>query len=161
MKIESVKLEFPEGANIIFGQAHFIKTVEDIYEAMVNSAPSARFGIAFSEASGDRLVRFDGNDEGLAKSAVENIERIACGHSFLIIMHDCFPINVLGAVKAVPEVCNIFCATANPVEAIVARNEDGFGAVIGVIDGASPLGVEGDDDKECRHGFLRKIGYKK
>ncbi|MCK5833836.1 adenosine-specific kinase [bacterium] len=161
MKIETVKINFPEGANIIFGQSHFIKTVEDLYEAMVNSVPSARFGIAFSEASGDRLVRFDGNDEGLTKIATKNLMAISSGHCFLIIMQDCFPINVLGAVKAVPEVCNIFCATANQVEAIIARNEAGNGAILGVIDGEAPLGAEDEEAKTCRYGFLRKIGYKK
>ncbi len=161
MKIETVKIEFPEGANIIFGQSHFIKTVEDIFEAMVNSVPSARFGIAFSEASGDRLVRFDGNDEGLMRIAADNLMRIASGHCFLIVMRECFPINVLRAVRAVPEVCNIFCATANPVEAVIARNETGDGAVLGVIDGERPVGIEGEAGKTCRHGFLRMIGYKK
>ncbi len=161
MNIESVEIRFPEGANIVFGQSHFIKSVEDIYEAMVNSVPSARFGIAFSEASGDRLVRHSGNDENLRKMAADNLVRIAAGHCFLVIMEDCFPINVLNAIKAVPEVCSIYCATANRVEAVVARNDSGDGAILGVIDGAAPVGIEDESGIAWRHDFLRKIGYKK
>jgi len=160
MKIESVKLDFPEGTNIILGQSHFIKTVEDLYEAMVNTVPGARFGIAFSEASGVRLIRYTGNDDSLAEKAIENLMAIKVGHAFLIIMKDCFPINVMSRIKAVPEVCGIFCATANPVDVIVARNDDGYGGILGVIDGASPVGVEGEEEKASRHDFIRKIGYK-
>jgi adenosine/AMP kinase len=161
MKIENVKLQFPDGLNIILGQTHFIKSVEDIYEAMVGSMPAPKFGIAFSEASGERLVRHIGTDDGLTEIAADNLMRIKSGHCFLIIMRDCFPINVLNAIEAVPEVCNIFCATANPVEVIVGRNDAGDGAILGVIDGRAPLGIEDKKDIEWRHDFLRKIGYKK
>ncbi|RKZ28623.1 hypothetical protein DRQ36_10145 [bacterium] len=159
MDIKTVKLIFPEGANIILGQSHFIKSVEDLYEAMVNSVPNARFGIAFSEASADRLVRHAGNDDELRRMAAENVMRIGSGHCFLIVMQDCFPINVLNAIKAVPEVCRIFCATANPVEVVVARGEEA-GGILGVFDGDSPVGIEDEENIACRHDFLRKIGYK-
>ena len=161
MKIESIDLKFPEGANVILGQSHFIKTVEDLYEVMMSSVPNARFGIAFSEASGERLVRLIGNDRELKEAAAENLSRIKAGHCFLIIMEECFPINFLPAIKAVPEVCRIFCATANPVSVLVARNEGGDGGILGVIDGKAPVGIEGDDGISWRHDFLRKIGYKK
>jgi len=159
MNIETVKLEFPEGANIILGQSHFVKTVEDIHEAMVNSIPGVKFGMAFSEASIQRLVRHSGTDEALRKLAAENVKRIGAGHCFLIIMQDCFPINVLGAIKAVPEVCRIFCATANPAEVVVARNKEA-GAILGVFDGLSPLGIEDEEGITWRRDIVRKFGYK-
>ena len=160
MQLTNVPLSFPEGANIILGQGHFIKTVEDLYEAMIGSAPSARFGVAFCEASGPCLIRRDGNDERLTDVAVEIARAIGAGHSFAIVMEDCYPINVLGAVKACPEVCRIYCATANPVEVVVAETAQGKG-ILGVVDGSSPNGVEGDSDVSDRKAFLRTIGYKR
>jgi hypothetical protein len=160
MNIESVKINFPENCNVIIGQSHFIKTVEDIYEAMVNTVPGVKFGVAFCEASGKCLIRYDGNDDDLTKLASENALSLSCGHSFIIIMRDAFPINVLGRIKDVPEVCNIFCATANPVEVLVASSGQGRG-VIGVIDGSKPAGIENAEDKKWRHDFLRTIKYKK
>lgn len=160
MEIEPVELNFPEGANIIFGQSHFIKTVEDLHEIMATSAPSIKFGLAFSEASGPCLVRHSGSDPDLTKQATDNIVRLGCGHTFLIIMGEgAFPIHVLNAVKSCPEVCRIFCATGNAVTALVVRNEDG-GGVVGVIDGFAPKGVEGEEDQEKRRSFLRMIGHK-
>jgi len=159
MKTEIVKIEAPDNSNLIFGMSHFIKTVEDIHEIMVNGLPSAKFGIAFSEASQERLVRSSGNDDELIKSAEQNILRIGCGHTFLIFMRDAFPINVLNSVKDCVEVCLIFCATANPVEVIVAESDLGRG-VMGVIDGNSPLGIENEKQKTERKKFLRDIGYK-
>ena len=159
MEIKVVKLEMPEGCNLILGQSHFIKTVEDIYEAMVTSAPAVRFGLAFCESSGARLVRVEGNDPELKRAATENALRLGCGHSFLVLMRDAYPINVLNQLKAVPEVCTIYAATANPLEVIVAETEHGRG-VLGVIDGQKPLGVEGEDGVRWRKEFLRKIGYK-
>jgi adenosine/AMP kinase len=160
MQISSVRLTIPEGGNVILGASHFIKTVEDIYEAIVNTAPQMKFGVAFNEASGPCLIRVDGNDEALKRLAVENAEAVGAGHCFVIVMTDGFPINILGRIKDVPEVVNIFCATANPVEVIVAESEQGRG-ILGVIDGSSPNGVETDEDAKWRHGFLRKIGYKR
>jgi len=159
VEIKVVKLEMPEGCNLILGQSHFIKTVEDIYEAMVTSAPAVRFGLAFCESSGARLVRVEGNDPELKRAATENALRLGCGHSFLVLMRDAYPINVLNQLKAVPEVCTIYAATANPLEVIVAETEHGRG-VLGVIDGQKPLGVEGEDGVRWRKEFLRKIGYK-
>ena len=160
MEIHAVDIRFPEGANVIIGQSHFIKTVEDLYEAIVNTVPQAKFGIAFNEASGACLTRVDGNDEGLKQLAAANAAAIDAGHIFVVTLRDCYPINVLGRIKDVPEVCSIFCATANPVEVIVAATEQGRG-VLGVIDGSAPKGVEGETDVEWRHGLLRKIGYKR
>ncbi|MCW5980500.1 MAG: adenosine-specific kinase [Bryobacteraceae bacterium] len=160
MELRAVRLEIPEGGNIIVGHSHFIKTVEDVYEAIVNTAPRMKFGVAFSEASQHRLIRSDGNDEELKELAVRNTQAIAAGHTFVVTMREGFPINILGRIKDVPEVCNIFCATANPVEVIVAETEQGR-AVLGAVDGESPLGVEGEKDIEFRHSFLRKIGYKR
>ena len=160
MELEAVRLEVPEGGNLILGQTHFIKTVEDLYEAIVNTVPQAKFGIAFNEASGACLTRVDGNDEGLKQLAAANATAIGAGHIFVVTLRDCYPINLLGRIKDVPEVCSIFCATANPVEVIVAATEQGRG-VLGVIDGSSPKGVEGEADVEWRHGLLRKIGYKR
>jgi len=159
MDFHAVKLAIPENCNIILGQTHFIKSAEDLYEVMVTNVPAGKFGIAFSEASGPCLIRAEGNDEAMKAAAIENIKNVACGHSFCIVMKDCFPINVLNAVKACPEVANIFCATANPVEVIVAQTEMGRG-IMGVVDGFPPKGVEGPDDVKARKEFLRKIGYK-
>ena len=160
MQLHSVSLEIPEGGNLIVGQSHFIKTVEDIYEAIVGTVPQMKFGIAFNEASGPCLVRADGNDEALIASAIRNAQAVGAGHTFYVAMRDGFPINILGRIKDVPEVCGIFCATANPVEAIVAESEQGRG-ILGVIDGSSPKGIEAKDDAEARQTFLRKIGYKR
>ena len=159
MDFHAVKLNIPENCNIILGQSHFIKTAEDLYEVMVTNVSGGKFGVAFSEASGVCLIRAEGNDEWMKAAAIDNIKNIACGHSFCIVMKDCFPINVLNAVKACPEVANIFCATANPVEEIVAQTEMGRG-IMGVVDGFPPKGVEGPDDVKARKEFLRKIGYK-
>jgi len=160
MQISSVRLEIPEGGNLILGASHFIKTVEDLYEAIVNTAPHMKFGIAFNEASGPCLIRVDGNDESLKQLAVKNAEAVGGGHSFVIVMTEGFPINILGRIKEVPEIVNIFCATANPVEVVIAESEQGRG-IIGVIDGSSPKGIETQEDAKWRHGFLRKIGYKR
>ena len=160
MELKTVRLEIPDGANIIVGQSHFIKTVEDIYEAIVNTVPQIKFGVAFNEASGACLTRIDGNDEEMKATATRNASAIAAGHTFVVVLKDGFPVNVLGRIKDVPEVVGLFCATANPVEVIVAESAQGRG-ILGVIDGASPKGVEGPQDVEWRHGLLRKIGYKR
>lgn len=160
MNLHTVRLEVPEGGNIIAGQSHFIKTVEDIYEALVNTAPHLKFGVAFNEASGPRLIRADGNDEGLREIAIRNAQAVGAGHFFVVALREGFPINIKNTLQAVPEVCAIFCATANPVELVVAESEQGRG-VLGVIDGETPLGVETEADARARHGFLRKIGYKR
>lgn len=160
IKIDTVEVEKPDELNVILGQTHFIKSVEDLYEALVTSVPGIRFGLAFCEASGDCLIRSDGTDPELIKLAEENAEKIGAGHSFIVFLRDCFPINVLNAVKAVPEVCGIFAATANPLEVIVVEKGDGRG-IIGVIDGKKPKGAESEKDKEARKKFLRKIGYKR
>ncbi len=159
MEFHSVKINIPENCNVIIGQSHFIKTAEDLYEAMVNSVPGAKFGVAFSEASGPCLIRVEGTDDEMKAASVENLKNIACGHSFCIMLRDCFPVNVLNAVKDCREVANIFCATANPVEAIVAQTELGRG-IMGVIDGFPPKGMEGPEDVKKRKDFLRMIGYK-
>ncbi|MFW6064477.1 MAG: adenosine-specific kinase [Candidatus Natronoplasma sp.] len=160
MELERVKVEKEEETNVIIGQSHFIKTVEDIYEAMVTSVPEIRFGIAFCEASGDRMIRYDGTDEKLEDLAVKNAEKINAGHFFILMMKDAFPINVMQALKQVPEICRIYCATANPLEVIVADAESGRG-IIGVIDGKPTVQVESEEDKEWRKEFLQKIGYKR
>jgi hypothetical protein len=160
MELKAVRLKIPEGANIILGQSHFIKTVEDLYEAIVNTAPQMKFGIAFNEASGACLTRAEGNDEALKAAAVENAGAVGAGHTFIIVLKDGFPINILGRVKEVPEVVGLYCATANPVEVIVAESEQGRG-ILGVIDGSSPMGVEDASGVEWRHGLLRKFGYKR
>ncbi len=160
MELLTVALEIPENSNVIFGQSHFIKTVEDLYEAIVNTVPQARFGIAFCEASGACLIRVEGNDDALKEAAVRNAQAVAAGHTFVICLREAFPINLLSRLKDVPEVVGLFCATANPVEVIVAQSELGRG-VLGVIDGSSPKGVEGLDDIEWRHNLLRKFGYKR
>jgi uncharacterized protein len=160
IEIKSVRMDFPANANIIVGQAHFIKTVEDLYEAIVTTAPQAKFGLAFNESSGACLTRFEGNDEVLKEVAIKNAQALASGHTFVIVLLVAYPINVLNAIRNVPEVCSIFCATANPVEIIVAHTDQGQG-VLGVIDGSSPKGVEEQDDIAWRHELLRKIGYKR
>jgi adenosine/AMP kinase len=160
MQIESVKVDFPEGANVILGQSHFIKTVEDIYEAIVGTVPQAKFGLAFCEASGPCLVRADGNDEGLKKIASDNAMRIGAGHSFIVVLQDAYPINLLGRIRDVQEVCGIFCATANPLEVLVVDNGRGRG-IVGVIDGEKSKGVENEKDVEDRKSLLRKFGYKR
>jgi adenosine/AMP kinase len=159
-KTQVVKVAMPADVNIIFGQSHFIKTVEDMYEAMVTSSPSLKFGIAFCEASQQRLIRSDGNDADLTKAAEKAAFDVGCGHSFFIFMREGFPINVLNRIKDVPEVVGIFCATANPVEVVVATTGLGRG-VVAVIDGEAPLGIENDDDRTERKKFLRTIGYKR
>jgi uncharacterized protein len=160
MELKVVRLEIPDGGNLIAGQTHFIKTVEDIYEAIVNTVPQMKFGVAFNEASGACLVRVEGNDEELKALAVRNATAVAAGHTFYVAMRDGYPINILKRIQDVPEVCSIFCATANPVEVIVAETEQGRG-VLGVVDGASPKGVEDAAGIEWRQGLLRKIGYKR
>ena len=158
--IELVAVEKPDDVNVIIGMAHFIKTAEDLYEALVGSVPGIKFGLAFSEASSDRLIRTEGTDEALTRLAAENLERLHSGHSFLIMLKDCYPINVLNAVKSCQEVCAIYCATSNPVEVIVAASGQGRG-VLGVIDGSSPVGVESEAEASARRSFLRTIGYKR
>ena len=160
MDLTTVRLEIPEGGNVILGQTHFIKSVEDLYEALVNTVPNLKFGIAFNEASGPCLTRVDGNVDALQAMAARNATAIAAGHIFVIALLQGYPINVLGCIKQVPEVCSIFCATANPTEVVVAETEQGRG-VLGVIDGSSPKGVEGPEQVAARHGFLRRIGYKR
>lgn len=160
MELKAVRLETPEGGNIILGQTHFIKTVEDLYEAIVNTAPQMKFGVAFNEASGACLTRVDGNDEELKSLAVRNATAVGAGHIFVMALRDGYPINVLGRIRDVPEVCSIYCASANPVEVIVAETEQGRG-ILGVVDGFPPKGVEGAADVQWRHDLLRKIGYKR
>ncbi|GAB3061484.1 adenosine-specific kinase [Intrasporangium mesophilum] len=157
--IDIVAIDVPESANVILGQAHFIKTVEDLYEALIGSSPHLRFGLAFCEASGPRLVRRAGNDTTLVDLAVQNALAIGAGHSFIVFLRDGFPVNVLNQLKAVPEVCHVYCATANPVQVLVAGTSQGRG-IIGVVDGEPPLGVENDDDERARKTLLRDIGYK-
>lgn len=157
--IAVVPVDMPDGVNLILGQSHFIKTVEDLHETLVGSAPGLRFGLAFCEASGPCLIRWSGNDQELIDVAVRNAEAIGAGHSFVIALRDGFPINVLNAVKAVPEVCRIFCATANPLEVVVGRSDLGR-AILGVVDGSPPLGVETEVDVTERKAMLRRFGYK-
>ncbi|MDP3029936.1 MAG: adenosine-specific kinase [Deltaproteobacteria bacterium] len=153
------RLDVPENSNIILGQTHFIKSVEDLYEILVSSVPGIKFGLAFCEASGDCLIRVAANDEELKKAAIANAGKIAAGHSFIVIMRNAFPINVLNAIKLCQEVCTIYCATANPVEVIIAQTEQGRG-ILGVIDGYSPKGVEEEGNITWRLDLLRKLGYK-
>jgi adenosine/AMP kinase len=160
LELHSVRLQLPADANLILGQSHFIKTVEDLYEAMATTAPQARFGLAFNESSGPCLTRVEGNDQELRQAAVDNAQALAAGHVFVLLLRGAYPINVLHVVRNIPEVCSIYCATANPVEVIVARSEQG-GGVLGVIDGSAPKGVESAADAAARHEFLRKIGYKR
>ena len=159
LKIRIIDIEKPEEMNMIIGQSHFIKTVEDIHEAMANAGGGIRFGIAFCESSGPRLVRYSGNDQRLVDLAKENALRVGAGHAFFIFMENGYPINVLNAIKQVPEVCRIYCATANPVQVIVAETRQGRG-ILGVIDGGASLGIEGEDEIAARKSLLRKIGYK-
>lgn len=160
MDLKLVALTKPEPVNVILGQTHFIKSVEDLHEALVSAVPGIRFGLAFCEASGKRLVRWTGTDPAMIDLARQNALALAAGHCFIIYLAEgYYPVNVLNAVKAVPEVCRVFCATANPVQVVVAETDQGRG-VLGVVDGFPPLGVEGDDDIAWRKGFLRQIGYK-
>jgi adenosine/AMP kinase len=159
MDLKIIQIEKPEEINFILGQSHFIKTVEDIYEVIIQSVPGVKFGVAFCEASQDRLVRWTGNDDEMIKLAQNNAMNIGAGHSFIVFLNDAFPINVLNAIKLVPEVCHIFCATANPTGVIIAESSDSR-AVMGILDGDSPLGIETMDDIKIRKDFLRKIGYK-
>jgi len=159
MQMISVKINNPDGKNLIFGQAHFIKTVEDIHEALVSAVPGIKFGLAFCEASGPRLIRTSGTDEAMIKLAVQNAKAVGCGHTFFIFLENAFPINVLNAIKMVPEVVRIFAATANPLEIIVTRTKQG-GGVLGVVDGGAPTEVEKESDVHYRKELLRKFGYK-
>lgn len=159
METKIVRIEKPEDMNFILGQSHFIKSVEDIHEAIVSTAPHMKFGLAFCESSGPALVRYSGNEERLIEIAKRNALNISAGHCFLIFMEDGYPVNILNTIKNVPEVCRIFCATANPVEVIIAETESGRG-ILGVVDGVKTKGVEGEEDIKKRKEFLRKIGYK-
>ena len=159
IKFEIIEVKIPEGCNVIFGVTHFIKSVEDIYEAFVNTVPNAKFGLAFAEASGPCLIRHEGTDDELRKLAAETLYKIGCGHTFIVFMRDMYPINVMQRLKSVPEVCTILAATANPLQIIVAETSQGRG-VIGVVDGFKPKGIEDDEDIKKRREFLRKIGYK-
>ena len=159
MELKVVRMNLPEGSNLILGQSHFIKTAEDLFEAIAGTTPGAKFGIAFSEASGDCLVRLEGNDEALIEAAKQNSLALACGHTFVVLLKDAFPINVLNAVKDIQEVCNIFCATANPLEVLVAQTDQGRG-IMGVVDGLPPKGVEDSGKVEERRRMLRRFGYK-
>jgi len=159
LEFKTVKIQVPEGCNVIFGMAHFIKTVEDLYEALANSVPNIKFGIGFCESSGPCLVRHEGNDEELRLLAAEKALEIACGHSFIIFIKNAYPINVLDKIKNVSEVCTIYAATANSLEVVIAETEDGRG-VVGVIDGLKSKGIENEEDIKMRKEFLRKIGYK-
>lgn len=159
MELEIVRIDKPDDTNVIIGQSHFIKTVEDLHEVLVGSSPHLRFGVAFCEASGPCLVRRTGNDPELIGTAVRNAQAIGAGHAFVIFLEDGFPLNVLNAVKSVPEVCGIYCATANPLEVIVAQSELGRG-IVGVVDGSAPLGVEDAEQEAARKTLLRSIGYK-
>ncbi len=159
MEIKTIKIDIAEGSNIIIGQSHFVKTVEDLYEILVGSSPSLKFGVAFSEASGPCLTRYEGNDEVLMKLAYETSFSLSCGHTFVIFLKDGFPINVLNALKNCQEVCHIICATANPLQVIIAETEQGNG-ILGVIDGSRPKGIEQEEDKKARKELLRKFRYK-
>lgn len=159
MELLCVSLQIPETANLILGQSHFIKTAEDLYEVVVNTVPGAAFAVAFNEASGPRLIRVEGNDEELRAAAIANAQAIGAGHLFVLLIRNAYPINLLSRVRDCFEVCTIYCATANPVEVVVAQTEQGRG-VLGVIDGGSPTGIEGPEDMRHRREFVRKIGYK-
>jgi adenosine/AMP kinase len=159
MEMLCVRMRIPENANLILGQSHFIKTAEDIYEVVVNTVPGAKFAVAFNEASGPCLIRVEGNDDELREAAIANAQAIGAGHVFVLLIRQAYPINLLSRVRDCFEVCNIYCATANPVEVVIAQSEQGRG-VLGVIDGSSPKGVEGPDDARYRREFVRKIGYK-
>jgi adenosine/AMP kinase len=159
MEFKTVKIEPPQDCNIILGQSHFIKTAEDLYEALVNSVPTIKFGLGFCESSGPCLVRHEGNDDELQRLAAEKAFEIGCGHTFIIYLKNAYPLNVLEKIKNVPEVCSIYAASANPLEVVIAETEQGRG-IIGVIDGFKSKGIETDKDIAERRGFLRKIGYK-
>jgi len=159
MELLVVAVDNPDGLNVILGQSHFVKTVEDLHEALVGTSPHIRFGVAFCEASGPRLVRRSGNDDELINLATTNALKIGAGHSFVVFLKEAFPVNVLNAIKQVPEVCRIFCATANPLSVVVGQAEEGR-AVLGVVDGSSPAGVETEEDVADRKALLRTIGYK-
>jgi adenosine/AMP kinase len=159
MDLKTVRVEIPTGANIILGQTHFIKTAEDLYEILAGSSPYIKFGVAFTEASGPCLVRYEGNDPDLTQAAIATVENIGAGHVFAILIREAFPINVLNSVKMCSEVCRIYCATANPLEVVIAETDQGRG-VMGVIDGSSPKGVEQESDKAARKTLLRNFGYK-
>jgi adenosine/AMP kinase len=159
VELHCVAIEKPDEVNLVLGQSHFIKTVEDVHEALVTTVPGIEFGLAFCEASGPALVRLAGTSEELVELAKANAIALGAGHVFVLFLANAYPINVLNALKAVPEVCRIFCATANPVEVIIAETEQGRG-VLGVVDGVKPKGVEGEEDRRARVDFLRKIGYK-
>lgn len=159
MQTKIIQVKNPDAKNLIFGQSHFIKTVEDLHEALTGAVPEIKFGLAFCEASGPRLIRSSGSDESMINLAVKNAKKVGCGHTFFIFLENAFPINVLNQVKMVPEVIRIFAATANPLQVIVGETEQGKG-VLGVIDGGSPLGIEKAEDVKARKEFLRKIGYK-
>ncbi len=159
MEFKTVKIEMPEECNIILGQTHFIKTAEDLYEIIATTIPQAQFGLAFTEASGPCLIRTEGNNSGLVSQCVRNLQNISAGHVFCILLKNAFPINILNQIKNCPEVCRVFCATANPVDVIVAETDQGKG-IMGVIDGFAPRGIETPEDKAQRKEFLRKIGYK-
>ena len=159
MELTSVRMEIPEGANLILGQSHFIKTVEDIYETVVNTVPGAKFAVAFNEASGPCLVRVESNDDELRRAAISNAQAIGAGHIFVLLLRQAYPVNLLTRIQDCFEVCTIYCATANPLEVVVAQTSQGRG-IMGVIDGSSPKGVEGPEDVKHRREFLRKIGYK-
>jgi adenosine/AMP kinase len=159
MNLTTVRIEKPDEVNLILGQSHFIRTVEDLHEALATSVPGAKFGVAFCESSGPRLVRHGGTDAALEDLAVKNLNAIGAGHSFLVMLGNLFPIHCLRAIREVPEVCRIFCATANPVEVVVAETDQGRG-ILGVIDGGAPLGIEGPKEQAERRDFLRKIGMK-
>jgi len=160
LEIHDVKIDYPDGCNIILGQTHFIKTVEDLYEIIATTVPQARFGIAFSEASGPCLIRTEGNDDELVTCSVTALKAIGAGHVFCILLREAYPINILNQVKNCPEVCQVYCATANPLQVIVASTLQGWG-IIGVIDGFPPKGVETAEDRQERHDLLRRIGYKR
>ncbi|MBD2447548.1 adenosine-specific kinase [Nostoc sp. FACHB-152] len=159
MELKAVELQIPEGCNLILGQTHFIKTVEDLYEIMVGTSPQVKFGIAFCEASGPCLIRIVGNDRSLQEIATQNAQAVGAGHSFIILLKEAYPINFLNAIKQCPEVCTIYCATANPVQVIVAETDQGRG-IMGVIDGFSPKGIETEADVKARQEILRRFGYK-
>ncbi|MBD3285623.1 hypothetical protein GF338_04720 [candidate division WOR-3 bacterium] len=159
MEIKIVEIEKPDEVNVIIGMTHFIKTCEDVHEALVNTVPGIKYGFAFSEASADRLVRFEGTDDELTKLAVKNAQAVGAGHSFVLMLGNAYPVNVLRILRTVPEIVSFFCATANPCQVLIAETEQGRG-ILGVIDGYSPAGVENEDDKKKRREFLRKIGYK-
>ena len=160
LKLETVKIKKPDDLNVIIGQAHFIKTVEDLYETLISSVPNIKFGFAFCESSGATLVRADGNDDELKGMAIDNALAVGAGHTFIIFIKNAFPINILNQIKMIPEVCRIFCASANSLEVVVAQSAQGRG-ILGVVDGHSPKGVEKDKDVAWRKDFLRSIGYKR